>query len=165
MSILSRALCALGATACTAGGVTVPPPPPPGACAELGDYDNASNATLSFTRLQVNGLAILPDIPSIAGCVSTVGSGAAWTFDVNGLPYATIYVDAEFVGGQALPGPGLTVDLHGNQPPLVFNGSDFYAGSWSVNSLSPFATTLQEAAAADFAFNQLNIAFTASAAP
>jgi hypothetical protein len=162
----TRVFAALALAGCTAGGTPVIPPDPQGACDTIdAGWTAATTGSLNFSTLVVNGLAVVPDIASVQGCLRDDGTAAAWLFGAYGADYGVVIAEASATGPQQLPSPNLTVDLYGNSPPIEFEGADFYLGNWVVNTLAPFGTTLQDASATTPDGHTLAIAFTASATP
>lgn len=139
-----RYLIPLFLTACAAGapfptGSTINPA---AGCEAAGsEYVRAVTGTFTPNQFLVDNQALYVDLNSFTTCVRSDGAGAAWLFDLNGMAYGTLRVEADAVGNQPNDASTLLLDLHGATPPVSFTG-DQLAGNVSVGSLTPYGVDI-----------------------
>ncbi len=111
-------------------------------CADIGAaYRKAASADLQFTNLLVNQYAMVTDVTGVRGCVDDLGS-VVWLIDDNdGVPYMRIFNGTDSTGAIDVNDGEFRIELYGNEPPLVFQSSDFYTQQWVVTTLEPFEAT------------------------
>lgn len=140
----------------------------------VGDgYEHASTTKLYINQLivdehllaaQFNATATYDGEP--AACFSDDDQQGTLVFEVAGEPYARITVGSSQEGNNTFTGTEgtLQVELFGETTPVTFAKSDFYSGTWVVESIQPFVVDLYgEAMTSDL--RSLSLSFRAEFGP
>lgn len=143
-----------------------------GTCSGGADFVEASAASMTITRLQVDNQPVQATFSSSSvfggepsACFDAATNTASLIIQVGNKSYGTITFGSGVEGQIDLDGSAgtLIIDLHGDDTPVIFGKNQFTTGSWFVNSLTPLDVDVQGDANANGRF--LSITMAASVTP